>query len=84
MPFKRVIDGSCRLVLCLLKRSVDTELAAGVDELAGLECFLNIFELAAVQKPTSLNIVTILAELLDQAFGFTFFVLHRVVAAAGV
>lgn len=84
MAFQRVVDGGCRLVLCLLGRSVDAELAAGVDELAGLECFLNIFELAAVQKPTCLDVVTVLAEFLDQAFGFAFFVLHRVVAATGV
>ena len=48
VSLQRIVDGGCRLSSRFAGRPVRAILAASVDELARLECFLNVFQLAAV------------------------------------
>lgn len=67
MPLKRVVGDRCGHLTRLLGRPLGAIPTAGVNKLARLECFLNFFELAAIQVTTCFDVFRVAPKLLDQA-----------------
>lgn len=82
MLLKRVVDDGSWLLFRFRQRPFGifgTVLAAGVNQLARLECFLHVFKLVTVEETAGFNIVRVGAKLGQKVFDVHLFIAFRAI-----